>query len=621
MGHWQASETTLSDSTLVFLLIGVAAAMMASNRVRFDFVALLVVVVLIVSGVLSVSEALSGFSNTAVIVVAGLFVVGEMLDRTGVARAIGNMILERCGKSELLLLVLIMLSAGLIGSVMSSTAVVAIFIPIVLRIAAETGIAATRILIPVSYAALISGMTTLIASPPNLVVSAELVSSGYQRLGFFSFSMIGLSVLVVAVIYMVAVGRHLLPDDRPAGGPLHGRRTIEDLWLQYDLDRHTEAVEVTPHSRLAGQQLGAAGLGTEFGIRVLARVRHAGRDTEVISLPNSTMELEPGDVLVLMAADAAQVQRLIDEKRLQKFAAYKKQLQRWAWEIGMASVLIHPDSTLIGHSLVEARFRTRYGLQAIGMRQGAVAIRDLETHKLAAGDSLMLHGPWSRIDALREENHEFILTDMPAEREDVIEAYKKASTALLILGAMVLLSVLDVAPLVVCVLGAAMGAVTSGCLSAEQAYRSVNWSSLVLVAGMLPLADALQATGGSTLIVDGLLNVFGSSGPNAMFTVLFFLTAALGLVLSNTASAVLVVPIAITAAQVLQVSPYPFALAVLIAASAAYSTPVSTPVVTLVVEPGRYSFMDFVKVGVPLLVLTWLVALVVTPLVFPYQPG
>jgi di/tricarboxylate transporter len=611
----------LNESTIVFLIIGIAAMLMASNRVRFDVVALMVMMALIVSGILSVPEALSGFGNTAVVVVGGLFVVGEMLDRTGVARAVGDVILKRGGKSELQLLVLIMVSAGLLGSAMSSTAVVAIFIPVVLRIAAQTGVAATRILIPMSYAALISGMTTLIASPPNLVVSAELVSNGYRALGFFSFSLIGLAVLAVAVFYVVVFGRQMLPDDRTEDATTRRRRTIEELWWQYDLDKYADAVEITAESPLAGQQLGATGLGTRYGTRVLVRVRRAGRDKEAISLPTSTMELEPGDVLVLIAAERAQVQHLMDEQKLRKFAAFEQQTQRWAWEIGMASVLIHPDSALIGRSLTETRFRTRYGLQAIGARQGATPIRNVETHKLAAGDSLMLHGPWSRIDALSNENHEFVLTDVPAEREDIVEAFRKAPTALLILGAMVLLSVLDVAPLVVCVLGAAMAAVVTGCLSAEQAYRSVRWNSLVLVAGMLPLADALQATGGSDLIVRALLDAFGKAGPNAMFTVLFFLTAALGLVLSNTASAVLVVPIAITAAQALEVSPYPFAIAVLIAASAAYSTPVSTPVVTLVVEPGRYRFMDFVKVGTPLLVLTWLVALFVTPLVFPYQPG
>ncbi len=606
----------LSDSTFVFCLIGVAAILMASNRVRFDLVALLVVVALILSGVLSVGAALAGFGSSVVILVAGLLVVGEMLDRTGVARAVGDLILRRGGKNEIQLLVLIMVSAGLLGSAMSSTAVVAIFIPIVLRVAAETGLASSRILIPMSYAALISGMMTLIASPPNLVVSDELVSAGYEGLGFFSFSLIGLAVLGVAVIYVVLVGRHLLPGEKEVTAAPR-QRTIQELWARFRVDEEVDAVEITPESPLAGLRLEDAALDTNYGIRALTRVRRDRRGREAISVAASGMELQPGDLLVVTGGPA-QHERLLAEQKLKKFAAFQERRQRWLWEIGLAAVMVHPESGLIGRSVTESEFRTHYGLQAIGLRQGGSSVADFEHSKLAAGDGLLLVGPWSKIEALKTQTYDFVVMEIPPEHADIVPVYKKAPVALMILGAMVLLSVLDLVPLVVCVLGAAIAAVVSGCLSAQQAYRSIHWSSLVLVAGMLPLADALQQTGGSALIVEGLLDATGDAGPSVMLTVIFALTAALGLVLSNTASAVLVAPIAITAAGYLQVSPYPFAIAVLIAASAAYSTPVSTPVVTLVVEPGRYSFMDFVKVGVPLLVLTGLVTVLVTPLLFPY---
>lgn len=607
----------LSDSTFVFCLIGVAAILMASNRVRFDLVALLVVVALILSGVLPVGAALAGFGSSVVILVAGLLVVGEMLDRTGVARAVGDWILRRGGKNEIQLLVLIMISAGLLGSAMSSTAVVAIFIPIVLRVAAETGLAASRILIPMSYAALISGMMTLIASPPNLVVSDELVSAGYEGLGFFSFSLIGLAVLGVAVIYVVLVARHLLPGEKEEVSAAPRQRTIQELWARFRVDEHVDALEITPESPLAGLRLEEAALDTNYGIRALTRVRRDRRGREAISVVSSGMELQPGDLLVVTGGPA-QHERLLAEQKLKRFAAFQERRQRWLWEIGAAAVMIHPESGLIGRSVTESEFRTHYGLQAIGLRQGGSSVADFEHSKLAAGDGLLLVGPWSKIEALKTQTYDFVVMEIPPEHAEVVPVYKKAPVALMILGAMVLLSVLDLVPLVVCVLGAAIAAVISGCLSAQQAYRSIHWSSLVLVAGMLPLADALQQTGGSALIVEGLLDATGDAGPSVMLTVIFVLTAALGLVLSNTASAVLVAPIAITAAGYLQVSPYPFAIAVLIAASAAFSTPVSTPVVTLVVEPGRYTFMDFVKVGLPLLVLTGFVTVLVTPLLFPY---
>ncbi|MGI9247601.1 MAG: SLC13 family permease [Woeseiaceae bacterium] len=607
----------MSDSTFVFCLVGAAAILMASNRVRFDVIALSVVLALILSEVLTVPAALSGFGSSIVVVIAGLLVVGDMLDRTGVARAVGDWILSRSGKSEVQVLALVMVSAGILGSVMSSTAVVAIFIPIVLRIAAETGIAASRILIPMSYAALISGMMTLIASSPNVVVSGELVSDGFDGLGFFSFTVIGLTVLVVAIAYMLLLGRHLLgsqSDDRSGG--LHNR-TIMELWLQYRVDDLVAVVEVPSTSPLAGLEYGEAAIDEDFGVRVLYRVRRDHLGPEKITMASAGMELEPRDRL-LIAGQQEPIDRFIQDKKLIRLPSYEKMIQRWMWEMGAAEVLVHPDSTIVGSTAVESDFVNRYGLIAIGLRRRGSTIPDFEDTKLEPGDGMLLIGPWSRIESLQAEHHDFVVTEMPPERRDVVEAYHKAPVALAIVGAMVLLSVFEVVPLVVSVLGAAMAAVLTGCLSAEQAYRAIRWSSLVLIAGMLPLADALQLTGGSEIVVDLLLDAFGNAGPNVMFVALFALTAILGMVLSNVASAVLVVPIAITAANTLQVSPYPFAVAVLIAASAAYSTPVSTPVVALVVEPGKYRFADFLKVGVPLLILTGLVTVLVTPLVFPY---
>jgi len=240
---------------------------------------------------------------------------------------------------------------------------------------------------------------------------------------------------------------------------------------------------------------------------------------------------------------------------------------------------------------------------------------------LHSSDSLLLTGPWSRIQHLQSLTRDFVVLEMPAERTEIVPSYRRMPVALAILVAMVLLTIFDVVPLVAAVLMAALAAVFTRCLTMEDAYRAIHWSSLVLIAGMLPLADALDKTGGTQLIVDALLSAMGDASPYMMLTVIFFLTAALGLVLSNTASAVLMIPIAIYAAAALDVSPYPFAVAVLIAASAAYSTPVSTPVVTLVVDPGRYRFTDFVKVGVPLLLLTYLVTALVAPMIFPFYPS
>ena len=289
-------------------------------------------------------------------------------------------------------------------------------------------------------------------------------------------------------------------------------------------------------------------------------------------------------------------------------------------KLGAAKVLIHPESSLIGKTLRDLAFRDSYDLHVVGLRRQGEAQDVFRDVRLQASDSLMVAGAWSRIRQLQSLTHDFVVTELPSEIGDIVPSYRKMPIALGILVLMVGVSLFDLMPLIAAVLLAALGGIATKCLTMEDAYESIHWSSLVLIAGMLPLADALDVTGGTRVIVDALMNLAGDSGPYVMLSVLFALTAGLGLVLSNTASAVLVAPIAIYAAVALDVSPYPFAVAVVIAASSAYSTPVSTPVVTLVVDPGGYKFTDFLKVGLPLLVLSYGVTLLLAPIVFPFNP-
>jgi di/tricarboxylate transporter len=606
-----------SDSTFVFVVIAVAAALMASNRVRFDVIALMVVLALMLSGVLTVGEALAGFGSSVVILVAGLLIVGEMLARTGVARAVGDWILKHGGSNETRLLILIMVGAGVLGGVMSSTAVVAIFIPIVLRIAAETNLNSSRLLLPMSYAALISGMLTLIATTPNIVVHEELKGAGFEGFGFFSFFPVGAVVLVVAIAYILLIGRRLLSSEVHKPPQANLSRSILELWDDFRTGEDVTRLRIDNDSPLAGQTIAETLLRTRERILIIG-VSRTSRGDERISAPAPNTELRAQDEIVAVGRPE-DVERVIRSYSLTALPRTTRERQRWLWEMGGARVLIHPESRLIGKSIRDAEFRGTYGLHVLGLRRGKEAIAEPRDEKLRSGDSLFVVGPWSRIRQLQSRPHDFVVTEIPAEFADIVPSYRRMPVALAILAAMVLLTVFDVVPLVAAVLLASLAAIVTRCLTMEDAYRAIHWSSLVLVAGMLPLADALQKTGGSQLVVDVLMSAVGDASPYMMLTVLFFLTAGLGLVLSNTASAVLVAPIAIYAASLLGVSPYPFAVAVLIAASAAYSTPVSTPVVTLVVDPGKYKFTDFLKLGIPLLALTYIVTLFVAPLVFPFD--
>ena len=605
------------DTIFVFSLIGLVAVLMASNRVRFDIIALIVVVALMVSGVQTPAEALSGFGSSVVILIVALLVVGEMLDRTGVAAAMGDWILKKGGTNEGRLLIVIMAGAAVLGAAMSSTAVVAIFIPIVLRIAKKTDLNASRLLMPMSYAALISGMLTLIATPPNIVISEELKRAGFDGFGFFSFTPVGLAVLVVAIAYFIVVGRRLLPTPSGDNRNQAAKRSIDEVLAPFSPDRDSVPVEIQPGSPLVGKTIAECEFRTRHAVTVISLSRKRRRGDRIVMTVEAQTVLRAGDSILLHGAPD-DLSRVIEERRLTTRTTPEEERKRGLWEMGGAVIMVHPESSIAGKSLKDIEFRNRYGLFVLGVRRNGEAIDDYPDQKLQASDSLGVFGPWSKIRQLRARNHDFVLLETPAEEEDIVPSYKKMPVSLLILAAMIVLSILDVVPLVATVIMAAMAGVFTRCLTMEDSYRAIHWSSIVLVAGMLPLADALQSTGGTQLVVDGLMSALGESSPRLMLTALFFLTAALSLFLSNTASAVLVAPIAVTAAGALGVSPYPLAVAVLIAASAAFVTPVSSPVVPLVVDPGRYRFTDFVKVGVPLLILTYLVVFLVVPLMFSF---
>jgi len=569
--------------------------------------------------VLTIGEALAGFGSSVVALVAGLLVIGEMLARTGVARAVGDWILKKGGTNETRLLILIMLGAGLLGAVMSSTAIVAIFIPIVLRIAAETSLNASRMLIPMSYAALISGMLTLIATTPNIVVHEELKEAGFSGFGFFSFAPVGLAVLAVAIVYILLIGRRLLSSETQIPITDQRSRSIDDLWEDYRLGEDYCHLRIDDNSPMAGKTIAESMLESHYGVRILGILRHAPGGEDRIAAPSPGTELRANDAL-LVVGKPDNIERLGSEQALTRQPKNSRNRQRWLWELGGAVVLIYPESKLIGKSLREAEFRSNYNAHVFGLRRDNQPVADFKDVRLRSADSLFVVGPWSKIHQLQQQTHDFVVTELPSEQAEIVPSYRKMPVALIILVSMVLLTMFDVLPLVPAVMMASLAAIFTRCLTMEDAYRAIHWSSLVLVAGMLPLADALDKTGGTQVIVDALMTAAGDAGPYMMLSLIFFLTAGLGLVLSNTASAVLVAPIAIYTASAIGVSPYPFAVAVLIAASAAYSTPVSTPVVTLVVDPGRYTFTDFVKVGAPLLLLTYVVTLFIAPLVFPFHP-
>tara|TARA_Y100000589_G_scaffold64480_1_gene55958 strand:+ start:14678 stop:16516 length:1839 start_codon:yes stop_codon:yes gene_type:complete len=600
----------------VFIIIAVAALLMTTNRVRYDLIAVVVILALMLTGILPVNAALSGFGNPVVILIAGLLIVGEMLDRTGVARFVGDWIGEHSQGSQSRLLIMLMLACALLSAVMSSTAVVAIFIPIVMRIARRSHGGAGQLLLPMSYAALVSGMLTLIATPPNLVISGELSNQGFQPLGFFSFSAIGIVVLAGLMLYMVVIGKHLLPK-ADSTDTTSMRRSIQALWDEYRVDRELIYLQIGPDSPLHGKTIAQSELYKRYGLRVLDLSQRVRGWRELKAGVSPDIVLHSDDVLHV-AIPSSQLDEAKQANQLFVFHPSQLETQYRSWEFGAVSVLIHPDSKLIGKSIREAQFRDRYGLDVFGVRRNRQSIEHFQDLLLQPSDSLLVTGPWARITHLQQQNHDFVVLETPAEASDVVPAFQKMPAALIITTLMVLSSVFNWLPLVASVLLAAIAAIVTRCLNAADAYRAIHWQSLVLLAGMLPLADALQQTGGTGVIVDGLLSIAENASAQTVLVMVFFLTALMTNILSNTASAVLMAPIAISLAQQLGVSPYPLAITVLFAASAAFMTPIASPIVTLIVEPGKYRFSDFIRLGSPMLLWVFACCYLLIPIAFPW---
>jgi di/tricarboxylate transporter len=606
-----------SDLAVVLGLLAAAVAMFAINKPRMDAVALIMMTVLPLTGVISMNEALAGFSDPNIVLIAALFVIGEGLVRTGVAQQLGDWLITKAGKTEVRLIVLLMLVVAGLGSVMSSTGVVAIFIPIVLRICQNTGTPTSRLMMPLSFAALISGMLSLVATAPNLVVNSELVRSGAEGFRFFSFTPFGIPILILGILYMT-FARRWLSAKVDQGSRASSRPSLQQWIEEYNLADREHRVRLTGRSPLVGKTIEELNFRNTPGANIVAIERY-GRFSKDIICPVAKTQLQAEDVLLIdLFAPDIDLEALRQRLGLEEMPLTGDYFTDQSQEIGMVEVFLPANSKLIGQTVTESKFRKHYGLTVVGLRRGRACIRKgLLDEALKVGDTLLLIGSWKDIRKLRSEATDLAILNLPAELHDVLPAGKRAPQAIFCLTLVIVLMVSGVIPnvqaaLIGCLL---MGALR--CIDLTSAYRSIHWSSLVLIVGMLPFSIALQKTGGVDLAADALINVIGEAGPYTVLASIFLITALLGLFISNTATAVLMAPVALAIADELNASPYPFAMIVALAASTAFMTPISSPVNTLVVGPGNYAFEDFVRMGVPFSLIVMVVSVMLVPWLMP----
>ncbi|AJE46254.1 SLC13 family permease [Celeribacter indicus] len=606
-----------SELASVLGLLLVALLLFAWGRPRMDVVALLLIVTLPFTGAISVSETLQGFADPSVVLIAALFVVGEALVRTGVAQWIGDQLSRRSGGREGPLIVMLMLSAAGLSAFMSSTGVVAIFVPIVLRIARTAHLSPGRLMMPLSMAALISGMLTLVATPPNMVLNAELIRQGHDGFGFFAFSVFGLPVLALAILYMLAMRRRLAPAAGPAEARAH-RPHIADLLETYALTERVARLAIPAASDFVGQRLDTLGLHARLGITLFAIERRGRLGTELL-LPEGDREFAAGDCLILLVPEEDfDLDAFATRHRLIRRSAAEVAARMPSREIGLVEAMVPPGSAHADLSPVEAQFRSTIGLSVLGLRraQNAATSSVAET-RLKPGDTLLLSGPWRTIRRLQGQRRDLVFLDLPEEAEDFVPERRRAPVAIAVLGAIVLAMTFGLLPNAQIALIGCLALGAFGCIDLRSAYRAVNWQMLVLIAGMIPFALALERTGGVDLAAQAVVSLFGDGPPRLLLAALFAATTLLSLFISNTATAVLMGPVALAIADSLGASPYPFVMCVALAASTAFMTPVSSPVNLLVLTPGGYRFGDFVRIGTPFTLVTLAFCVTLLPVVLP----
>lgn len=609
-------------ATLVLLVICVFFFFI--NKPRMDIVALLALLALPLLGILDLNEALSGFSDSSVILIALMFVVGEGLVRTGVSTDVGAWILKKAGGSETKLVVLMMAAVAIIGSVMSSTGIVALFIPVALSICAKLKVSPSRLMMPLSFAGLISGMMSLVATPPNMVMDSVLRREGFEGFSFFSFTPIALIVLAAGIVYMIYARRFLGKNDDGAGDDSGASLTLAELTKRYGIDWKVCVFVITPQSPFARKKMSELPLRAEHHGNIVCIERRERLSRQLID-PDGNTVLREGDALLVDFESDVDVPALCERYGLENHKLGENRLfENAEREFGLVEVSVLPDSPIDGRTPIESRFRSRYGMNVIGiLRKGVAISRDIVKQKLEVGDMLLLAGAWKATDNLSIHRKSFIMLNLPEEFKNKTEAPGRAPYALASLAVMIVLMITGIVPNALAALIGCLLLVATKCIGMDRAYRSINWSSLVLIIGMIPFAAALEKTGGVEIASNALVQAFGSAGadnPRIILGAMMAFTMIVGLFMSNTVTAVLLAPIAVTIAKSLNLDPSTFAMAIAIAASTSFMTPISSPVNTLVLGPGRYKFIDFVKMGVPFSIIVLIIGIIFIPIFFPFAP-
>ena len=591
------------DIAITLAIMIAAVVLFATEKLRVDIIALLVLLAVGLIGLIPPETVFAGFASPAVVTVWAVYIVSAGLFKTGVADILGEQITRLSGTSEARLIVVIMLVCGLMSAFMNNIGATAVLLPAVVGISKKAKVPLSRLLIPLSFASLMGGNMTLIGTPPNILATNILFARDLPSFSFFDFAPTGIIIFATGVIYMVTLGRRLLPD----------RESSEEQMVAQQGREYVSEFRVLPGNPTAGQSLLESRLGADFDLSVVAIIR----DGDVRTVLHRETRILADDLL-LVEGSAENLIRARRELGLVLESEQAPDVEELDPEsVHVVEATLSPRSGMVGRTLRDMRFRDRFGFTALAIwRHGEIINKRLRDVELQYGDSLLLRGPRDRLPDLQEGNEFLVL-------EPVIMETHRRDKALLAVGIMALVLVLATFFGIIISMSMVIGAVLmvlTGCLTMDEAYQSIEWRSVFLIAGMLTLGLAMEATGTAEFLADGLVDTLGRFGPMVILAGIYIMAALITEPMSNAAATVLMVPIAIDVALGLDANPQTFVLATVIGASTSFLTPVGHQANVLVFGPGGYRFFDYTRVGAPLNLALFVVTMIFLPLIWPLFP-
>ncbi|MEM6719543.1 MAG: SLC13 family permease [Bacteroidota bacterium] len=609
---------------IVLIILIVTITLFVWGKFTPDIVALMSMLSLFLTGVLDLQETLSGFSNPTVIMIASLFIIGEGLSQTGWTALAGQKFVQWAGKSVPKLLVLVSLGAGVLSGFVSNTGTVATLLPVSVSAAWSIGTVPSKILMPVAFGSNTGGLLTLTGTPPNIIASNALAENGYESFSFFEFALIGVPLLIISILYFRYIGFKILPKNTTDNQPVNIDSEMHEWIENYSVGDNIYRLRIRSMSPMIDTKISKWKF-EENNISVIRLRRRFPNPLKgikrFVEFPTADTELRYHDIITVKG-DTKNINEFVINYHLGilPFKNDNDDLKEEFinQEVGMAEMIVTPNSLVLGHNIPMGLYLKQADIQLLAASRNNKPLRDKNV-AVKAGDAFIIRGTWERIEALKNMYKNIVISGSPESMsKNVDKLTYKSYISLGMLLLMIVLLVFKIVPGAIAAMIAAGFILITGCVPMAKAYKGISWISVVMIAAMIPMGLALQKTGVAELAANSLVNTLGSVHPSVLLGGIFLLTTLFSQAINNSATAVLMAPIAIIAAQSLKISPAPFMIVVAISASTAFLTPVGTTTNAMVMSAGDYKFIDYVKVGAPLLLLFFIVSMVLVPLIWSF---